>query len=229
MTTQQPTTRHGAKAWTIGGFIKPVVSDGFIFCPLYRFDLLKRRAKMTLKQYNKILHNINSQIETLQQSRTALIEQNQEHIKKQIENRQETDRTWFVKNFDVFWNNRHKFAKNTPNADIIIDFFNLYTRGNKVGRKFVDYITISDLIALWDLGYKYKGYPIVEYTNLTFSHKLTYIKNEKLVTITGIDEESLGFSPLLYAILEYLCEHKKNTYDFEEYKTIKEMKNILAN
>lgn len=184
---------------------------------------------MTLEQYNKILHNINSQIETLQQSRTALIEQNQEHIKKQIEKRQETDRKWFVKNFDVFWNNRHKFGKDTPHADIIIDFFNLYTRGNKIGRKFIDYITISDLIALWDLGYKYNGYPIVEYINLTFSHKLTYIKNEKLVTITGIDEESLGFSPLLYAILEYLCAHTIISSRFEEYKTLQIMKTILAN
>lgn len=184
---------------------------------------------MTLEQYNQILRDIHNQIEALQQSRAALIEQNQKHIKKQIEKRQEAERKWFVKNFDVFWNNRHKFAKNTPNADIIIDFFNLYTRGNKVGRKFVDYITISDLIALWDLGYKYQGYPIVECINLTFSHKLTYIKNGEMITITGLREESLGFSPLLCGILEYLCEHKTVTDDFEEYKTIKEMKNILAN
>lgn len=184
---------------------------------------------MTLEQYNKILHDINVQIEALQQSRTALIEQNKEHIKKQIEKRQESDRKWFLKNFDVFWNNRHKFAKNTPNADIIVDFFNLYTRGNKVGRKFVDSITISDLIALWDLGYRYQGYPIVEYTNLTFSHKLTYIKDGKQVTVSGLREEFWGFSPLLCGILEYLCEHKTITDNFTEYKTIQEMKNILAN
>ena len=180
---------------------------------------------MTLEQYNKILHDINSQIETLQQSRTALIEQNQEHIKKQIEKRQETDRKWFVKNFDVFWNNRHKFGKDTPNADIIIDFLYLYSNRSK----FFSHISISDLIALWDLGYKYKGYPIMEYTNSPFAHKLTYIKDAKLVTVTGFREESLGFSPLLRSILEYLCSHKIISSDFEEYKTIKEMKIILAN
>ena len=164
---------------------------------------------MTLEQYNQILHDINHQIEALQQSREALIAQNKEKIEKQILKRQADDRKWFAGNFSVFWNNRYKFAKNTPNADIIIDFFNLYTKGNKVGKKFVDYITISDLIALWDLGYKYQGYPIVECINLTFSHKLTYIKNGEMITITGLREESLGFSPLLSGILEYLCEHKK--------------------
>jgi len=184
---------------------------------------------MTLEQYNQILRDINNQIEALQQSREALIVQNREKLEKQIERRQENDRKWFVENFTVFWNNRHKFGRDTQNADIIIDFFNLYKTGNKAGRKFINYITISDLIALWDLGYKYQGYPIVEYANHTFTHKLTYIKDEKLVTINGDSEESLGFSPLLHAILEYLCEHKKITSGFEEYKTLQVMKSILAN
>ena len=69
----------------------------------------------------------------------------------------------------------------------------------------------------------------MEYTNSPFAHKLTYIKDAKLVTVTGFREESLGFSPLLRSILEYLCSHKIISSDFEEYKTIKEMKIILAN
>lgn len=185
---------------------------------------------MTLEQYNQILKDINNQIETLQQSRAALITQNQKHIEKQIAKRQSDDRKWFISNFDVFWNNRRKFGKDTQNTDIVIDFFNLYRTGNKIGRKYINHITIGDLIALWNLGYKYQGYPIVEYNNHTLSaHKLTYIKDGKSVTVNGISEESLGFSPLLHAILEYLCEHKTISSDFEEYKTLQVMRTILAN
>jgi hypothetical protein len=39
MTTQQPTEMHGAKAWMIGGFLKPIVIDGLFFCSPYRFGL----------------------------------------------------------------------------------------------------------------------------------------------------------------------------------------------
>ena len=111
----------------------------------------------------------------------------------------------------------------------VIDFFNIYKRGNKAGRVFFNYLSISDFIALWDLGYKYKGYPIVEYSNHTFSHSLTYIKDDKPVTVTGVSEEMLGFSPILCAVLEYLCTHKIVSSGFEEYKTLQVMKNILAN
>ena len=189
----------------------------------------KRGHNMTLEQYNQILRNLNHEIEQLQQEREALITQNQEHIKKQIEKRQISDRKWFVENFNVFWHNRHKFGKDSPNGDIVIDFFNIYMRGNKAGRVFINYLTIADFVALWDLGYKYQGYPIVEYANHTFAHKLTYIKDEKLVTLNGVSDEILGFSPVLCAVLEYLCSHKIVSNELEEYKTLQIMKNILAN
>ena len=184
---------------------------------------------MTLEQYNRILHAINAQIDELQQSRQALIPQNQKQIEKQIAKRQAADRKWFIANFDVFWNNRDKFSAGTPNADTVIDFFNLYTRGSKCGRKFIRYITVGDLISLWNAGFKYCGYPIVEYTNHTFSHRLTYIKDDKSVTVSGLSQENLGFSPFLCGSLEYLCAHKSIANGFEEYKTIKTIKEILAN
>ena len=148
---------------------------------------------MTLEQYNQILHDIGSQIESLQQSREALIAQNKEKIEKQILKRQADDRKWFFENFSVFWNNRHKFSKNSPNGDIVIDFFNIYKRGNKAGRVFFNYLSISDFIALWDLGYKYKGYPIVEYSNHSFLHSLTYIKDDKPVTLQGCKRRNARF------------------------------------
>ena len=184
---------------------------------------------MTLEQYNRILQSINTQIKDLQQSRDALIEQHQDHIKKQIKKRQENDRKWFVSNFNVFWDNRHRFAKNTPNGDIVIDFFGLYVIGNRAGCKYVQHITISDLIALWDFGFKYQGNPIVELTNTVFANRLTYIKNEKLVTVSGIKDEALAFSPVLSAILEYLCKHKTIESEFAEYKTLQVMKDLLTN
>ena len=202
---------------------------GLFFALFIGLFIKNGEQNMTLEQYNQCLHAINKQIEELQQSREALITQNKEKIEKQIIKRQQDDRKWFVSNFDVFWNNKHKFNKNTANADIIVDFFNIYTRGNKAGSKSVRYISISDLITLWEFGYKYQGYPIVEYTNHAFTHDLTYIKDEKLVTVTGFSEETLGFSPLLYAILEYLSAHKIILSCFKEYKTIKEMREILAN
>ena len=180
---------------------------------------------MTLEQYNQILHSINKQIEELQKSREALIDQNYKHIDKQIKKRQSDDRRWFINNFDIFWTNLNLFKKDSPNADIVIDFFPLYT--NRA--KYIHHISISDLIALWDLGYKYQGYPIVEYTNHRFEHSLTYIKDNKIVNITSFADKDLGFSPILNGILDYLSTHKKITNSFEEYKTLKEMKEILAN
>lgn len=202
---------------------------GLFFALFIGLFIKNGEQNMTLEQYNQCLHAINKQIEELQQSREALITQNKEKIEKQIIKRQQDDRKWFVSNFDVFWNNKHKFNKNTANADIIVDFFNIYTRGNKAGSKSVWHISISDLITLWELGYKYQGYPIVEYIGHAFAHELTYIKDGKLVTVTGFREESLGFSPVLYAILEYLSTHKIISRGFEEYKTLKGMRDILAN
>ena len=99
----------------------------------------------------------------------------------------------------------------------------------KEGSKIISYIPISDLIDLWDLGYTYQNYPIVEYKHHRFERSLTYIKDEKLIKITGFTQENLGFSAVLRGVLEYITTHHRIFTIQDEYKTIQNMKNILSN
>lgn len=52
------------------------------------------------------------QLKCLQTERAAFVSQHKEHITQLLENRRKEQRNWFIKNFDVFWNNKEKFANN---------------------------------------------------------------------------------------------------------------------
>ena len=180
---------------------------------------------MTLEQYWQTLKNLNEQIKMLEESRKSLVEENKAYIDKLIEQRQKEDEKWFLNNFDVIWANRYKFMKDSPNADIIIDFFPIYT----MGLKHISIITINDLINLWDLGFKYQGYPIVEYTNTRRIHRISYIKNGKVETLKNFAEQELCFSQVLYGILEYMSLHRRLVSIYDEYKTIRAIRDVLVN
>lgn len=156
-------------------------------------------------QYRTLLNLINRQIDNLKKSKTALIRQYESNINKQIEKQKKKHKKWFIKNFDFIYNNRHKFSKNTPFANVIIDFLYLYNKSNM----HLLNISISDLIFLWDLGFTYHGFPIVEFISNRYHSKLCYMKSNKLINVYGINEKELKFSPLLKGVLDYMC---KNPY-----------------
>lgn len=180
---------------------------------------------MTLDQYRQVLNALNDQIKTLEIERKTFIEQHKEIIDKQIEKRKKEDRKWFLNNFDVFWANRYKFHKDTSNGDIIIDFLFVYTYGQHC----ITDITVNDLITLWNLGFTYQGYPIIEYTYNRVVHHLFYIRNGKVEEARGLTPENLRFSPLLLGVLEYMSTHRRVFSICDEYKTIKVMREVLSN
>ena len=181
---------------------------------------------MDVKQYNKILKNYNRQIDELVEERRRFVTQNKELVEKQIKEEQAENKKWFIENFDIIWENRAKFSQNTPNADIIIDFFTIYNNRRNVLKK----ISIADFISLWNIGFMYNGCPIVEYilSHELFKRKISYIKNNKLV------EEYIKYDPLppiVKGVLEYISsnqEKNENENDMSEYQTIADMKAILA-
>lgn len=178
---------------------------------------------MTLEQYKQMINSINNQIKILEKNRSFLIEQNHDNLLHQIKKRQTNDKNWFINNFDAFWNNRHKFTKNTPYANIIIDFLELYSKENKK----LCHITISDLLALWEMGFNYEGYPIIEYIYTRHMCKLSYVKNNQLIKVYGANKKATGFSKLLHGILEYLSDQKKDFSVFDEYPTLDIIKDVL--
>lgn len=180
---------------------------------------------MLLEQYNQTLRMFDEQLKCLQTERAAFVSQHKEHIMQQLENRRKEQRNWFIKNFDVFWNNKEKFANNSPQADIVIDFFRIYF----FGLKSVCFISIGDLLELWKMGFMYNNCPVVEFIAQRFEHRLSYIKNGKLFTINIYDRKKEFFSPLVYGVLEYMGSTKCGWDNFAVYKTIADMKKILEN
>lgn len=180
---------------------------------------------MTLEQYRQVLNALNDQIKALETERKSFVDKYKDRIDKQIEKRKKEDRKWFLGNFDIFWANRYKFGRDTLNGDIVIDFFTIYASGrNSIGA-----ITISDLICLWDMGFKYQGYPVIECICSRVIWRLFYIKNGKMAEVKGLMWENLGFSPVLSGVLEYMSTHRRVFSVYDEYKTVQDMKNVLTN
>ena len=181
---------------------------------------------MDVKQYNKILRSYNKQIENLIEEKKQFVLQNKDIIEKQIKFEQAINKKWFIENFDIIWANKEKFMQDTPYGEIKIDFFSIYGNRNDT----IDTIAISDLIALWNLGFRYNGYPIVEYLfdEAIFKRKICYIKNNELI------EEHIRYSslsPIVMGILEYMTSHKEKIEEdnvVEEYQTVADMRELLA-
>lgn len=181
---------------------------------------------MDVKQYNKILRSYNKQIETLIEEKKQFVLQNKDAVEKQIKDERVINKKWFIENFDIIWANKEKFMQDTPYGEIKIDFFSLYNNRKST----IDNIAVSDLIALWNLGFRYNGYPIVEYLfdEAIFKRKICYIKNNELI------EEHVRYSslsPIVMGILEYIVSHKEKIEDesnVEEYRTVADMRDLLA-
>ena len=183
---------------------------------------------MTLEQYNQIIQDIDKQINALEQNKKDFIGMNEKKLTILIDKRQKEARKWFVSNFEVIWANRHLFGENTPHGDIIVDCFEVYTNNlSGLGSNIVSKIKISDLLSLWNMGFKYRGYPIVELVKHRFKSKLSYIKEGKLESLSGFDVDDMGFSPLLMGVLDYLSKHQLKIGKFDMYKSVMDMKNLL--
>lgn len=182
---------------------------------------------MTLEQYNQIISNLDQQINELLQNKHDIIKIHEKKLSSFVEKRHNDDRHWFVCNFDVIWANRQLFAENTVNSNIIIDFFEIYLVGIDP-KNSISQISIGELLSLWNIGFRYNGYPIVELVKHRFKSRLSYIKDGKLETLSGFSLDDLHFSPLLRGVLDYMAKHCPKYNKFDIYRTIADMKSLLA-
>lgn len=135
---------------------------------------------------------------------------------KQVNNRQ-----WFIGHFNQIYRNKEYFASNTPNALIIIDCFTIYSIGCCAGCRVISRIHIGTLFKLWDIGFKYHGFPVVEYSKHNGIHQLNYIyKNQLLTKIFKYNEKPM-FNNTLCMTLQNL-RNSNNVCD--GYKTIAELR-----
>lgn len=182
---------------------------------------------MQLTEFNKIVQDYNNQIKKLNDERDNFIASHRESLTQHQKKRQDQEREWFVKNFDKIWLNKHLYSLGTPNASIIVDCFKIhrYVRCGAGCGWIVKKLSLGKLIKLWESGYLYKGYPIIEYHDTPLTNKVTYIKDNQL-HIANLKEEGikLEFSRLCMQILR---SHDNRIDDFSIYKTVSELKNII--
>lgn len=182
---------------------------------------------MTLDQFNQIISTLDKQINELTQNKYSIMQIHEKSLSTQVAKRQKDDRYWFVCNFDVIWANRHLFAENTINSDIVIDFFDVYCVGLEPKHSILQ-ISIGELFSLWNMGFRYNGHPIVELVKYRLKSRLSYIKDGKLETLSGFSLDDLHFSPLLRGVLDYMAKHCPKYDKFDIYRTIADMKSLLA-
>ena len=72
------------------------------------------------------------------------------------------DRVWFLSHSDWIYNNRHKL-QNKPCAEFVITGFVINSFGCPYYGYAIDKITLGNLIKLWDKGFIYKGFQLIDY------------------------------------------------------------------
>ncbi|MCI5544010.1 MAG: hypothetical protein MR368_00865 [Azospirillum sp.] len=72
------------------------------------------------------------------------------------------NRAWLLGHIDYIWNNRHKL-QSRPCAEFVITGFVINSFGCPYYGYVIDKITLGNLIKLWNNGFIYKGFPLINY------------------------------------------------------------------
>lgn len=125
-----------------------------------------------------------------------------------------SNRQWFINHFKQIYYHKNKFAFGTPNALLVIDCFTIFSTGGYAGYRSVKRIHIGMLIKLWDMGFKYHGFPVVEYIKHNNNRQIHYIYQNQLLTKCFKYDESPSFSDVLNYVLRSLrdCDVSKGNY-----------------
>lgn len=175
---------------------------------------------MEVSIYNQYLQRIDARILKLKGLRDAFIAKNRGNVVQTIRNRQANDRQWFIQHFSQVYRRRDAFSLGTPNASVIIDCFTIYSIGGCAGYRSISRLPIGRLVKLWDMGFKYQGYPVVEYVKHNGNQHINYIKSNRLLTKRFQYGENPPFSNALQTILKRL----RNSYEpTDYYRTISEV------
>lgn len=184
---------------------------------------------MDLSTYNNYLQNIDTQIRKLQAEKEAFLAKNTSDVMQDIRYRQANDRQWFIEHFDEIYSQRRKFYFEAPYSYIVIDFFIIYGEGFFYGGGFfrssgkcVRRIRLAELGLLWDKGFMYEGYPVVECIVRDGTCSLSYIKDNQLQYAAVKNGDRQAFSGTLQGILEGLRNCNDST---DNYHTAGELRN----
>lgn len=177
---------------------------------------------MEVSIYNQYLQRIDDKILVLKHLRDTFVAKHRHNVLETIRNRQANDRQWFIKHFNQLYRRRDAFSLGTPNASVIIDCFTIYSIGGCAGYRSISRLPIGRLVKLWDMGFKYQGYPVVEYVKHNGNQRLNYIKGNQLLTKVFKYDENPRFSEALRAMLRNLRNSNELT---DNYRTIEELCN----
>ena len=149
---------------------------------------------MTYEEYIEKFKNYEYQIKDLIKQQIQFQRDNAEDFNKLFEKKCEDDRKWFIEHFDFIWKHKDYLKDKAPFNLILIEFLNLYTIGGlQAGVGFngqLNSIYLRDLIELWDKGFTYNSFPIIEYKKVIHNGKqkyITYIENNVSKTIRDDD------------------------------------------
>lgn len=145
---------------------------------------------MTYEDYIQQYKNYDDQINFLINQREKFKRENSEKFNQLFNKKCEDDKKWFIEHFNYIWKHKDYLKNKSPFNQIIIEFLKLYSIGGLMaGVGFngqLNSIYLKDLINLWDEGFIYNNFPIIEYKKIVHNDKqkyITYIEDNNLKTI----------------------------------------------
>lgn len=143
-----------------------------------------------IKQYKKYEDKINDLIN----QREKFKRENNEEFNKLFNKKCEDDKKWFIEHFNFIWKHKDYLKDKAPFNQIVIEFLNLYKINGLIGGiafiRQLNSIYLRDLIDLWNNGFTYKSFPIIEYKKVIHNGKqkyITYIENNEAKIIRDDD------------------------------------------
>lgn len=183
---------------------------------------------MTYEEYIEKFKNYEDQIKDLINQQKKFKQDNDKDFNQVFAKKCENDKKWFVEHFDYILKHKDFLKDKSPFNQIIIEFLNLYTIGGlQAGVGFngqLNSIYLRDLIDLWDNGFTYNGFPIIEYKKIIHNRQqknITYIENNELKTVRDDNFNDEDFIAKLKSVATNNKNHWLNYTTIDKLKGLK--------
>lgn len=186
---------------------------------------------MNKEAYKRVLGDYQVRIKCLNEGMNNFKQTNLPSVRESIKLQKQQRFEWFLEHFDKIWENRHKFKLGTPYASIIIDGVAITSFACPYYGYVVDKISIGNLVKLWDSGFMFQDYPLIQYRkhyNSNYS-SISYIKDRKII---NYDYSYQQPSKEQYIPTQFVLQLLKNIRhqqpdDLDGYRTVEELMKIL--
>lgn len=183
---------------------------------------------MNLQDYIQQYKNYEDQINHLISEREKYKQENLKEFNQLFNQKCEDDKKWFVEHFNYIWKHKDYLKCKSPFNQIIIEFLKLYNIGGLMaGVGFngqLNSIYLKDLINLWDEGFIYNNFPIIEYKKIIHNGEqkyITYIENNNLKTIRDDKFDDVNIIKKIKNVA------KNNQNHWTNYKSIDILKGLV--